>query len=118
VIEVRVQGERSLPLEFEQPLFRVAQEALANIARHSGASTVNITLVYANGDINLTVSDDGRGFDVDSSHNGYGLSSMQERVSALGGTLTVESLPDNGTTVSCIVPVTESRENHKEGSHG
>jgi NarL family two-component system sensor histidine kinase LiaS len=118
VAEVRVQGERSLPLEFEQPLFRVAQEALANIARHSGARTVNITLVYANGDINLTVSDDGRGFDIDSSHNGYGLSSMQERVGALGGTLTIDSLPDNGTTVSCKVPVTGSRENHKEGSHG
>lgn len=107
VPEVRIQGERSLPLEIEQPLFRIAQEALANVARHSGAGTVRIVLDYANGDISLTVSDDGRGFDVDSSHNGYGLSSMQERVDTLGGNLTVESELGQGTSISCIVPLSE-----------
>jgi NarL family two-component system sensor histidine kinase LiaS len=105
--DVRVQGERSLPLEIEQPLFRITQEALANVARHSGAGSVKIALVYANGDVSLTVSDDGHGFDVESSHTGYGLNSMRERVEAIGGELTVESELGQGTSISCTVPLSE-----------
>jgi NarL family two-component system sensor histidine kinase LiaS len=118
VPKVRVRGERPLPLEIEQPLFRIIQEALANVARHSKANSVDIALIYAKDDISLTVSDDGCGFDVDSSHNGYGLSSMQERVDTLGGNLTIESFPGKRTTVSCTVPINESRKYHHEEPHG
>jgi signal transduction histidine kinase len=109
VPEVRVQGERSLPLEIEQSVFRIMQEALANVARHSRASSVEIALVYANNAVTLSVTDDGRGFDVGAKRSGFGLSSMQERAEALGGHLTVQSAPGKGTSVSCTVPIGDAR---------
>ncbi len=109
VLEVRVQGERSLPLDIEQSIFRIVQEALANVARHSEASRVEIALVYSYDEITFTVTDDGRGFDVKGKHSGFGLSSMQDRAEALGGNLTVESVPGKGTSVSCTVPVSDVR---------
>jgi signal transduction histidine kinase len=109
LLEVRVQGERSLPLDIEQGVFRIVQEALANVARHSQASSAEIKLVYSNDEITLSVTDDGRGFDVDGAGRGFGLSSMGERAEALGGTLTVESAPGEGTSVSCSVPLNDAR---------
>jgi NarL family two-component system sensor histidine kinase LiaS len=103
--EVRVQGERSLPLDIEQPLFRIMQESLANVARHSKASKVEIGLAYANGEVTLTVTDDGVGFDINRTHSGFGLISMGQRVEPLGGNLAVESTPGKGTSISCTVPV-------------
>ncbi len=108
VPKVRIQGERSLLLRIEQPLFRIAQESLANVARHSGAKQVEIVLNYAHDKISLTVADNGCGFDVESGQRGYGLNSMQERVAALGGMLVVESMLEQGTTISCTVPVKEN----------
>ena len=61
--EVHVRGERETPLEVEQALFRVAQEALANVARHSRAKSVEVDLVYDADAVTLRVADDGRGFD-------------------------------------------------------
>lgn len=104
-LEMRIQGERVLPLEIEQTIFRIVQEALANVARHSEASSGEIGLVYTGDDITLSVSDDGRGFDVNAGHSGFGLGSMQERVRALGGNLSIESVPGKGTHVSCTVPL-------------
>jgi NarL family two-component system sensor histidine kinase LiaS len=109
LLEVRVRGERSLPLDIEQGVFRIVQEGLANVARHSQASSAEIKLVYADDEITLAVTDDGRGFDVDGGGSGFGLSSMQERAEALGGDLTVESVPGEGTSVSCSVPVDDAR---------
>jgi signal transduction histidine kinase len=97
-------------MDIEQGVFRIVQEALANVARHSQANSVEIALVYANDDITLTVTDDGRGFDVDGKRGGIGLNSMQERAEALGGNLTVESVQGTGTSVSCTVPISHSRE--------
>jgi len=105
---VRLQGARSLPLEIEQAVFRIVQEALANVARHSQAGSVEIALVYANDEITLTVTDDGRGFDVDGKRSGCGRSSMQERAEALGGKLAVGSVPGKSTSVSCTAPVSDS----------
>jgi signal transduction histidine kinase len=116
--EVRVQGARSLPLDLEQPLFRIVQEALANVARHSQASKAEITLAYATDEIILTVTDDGRGFDVDGKRRGFGLSSMRQRVNALGGKLTIESPRGQGTAVSCAVPVGESKRIGQVEPHG
>jgi signal transduction histidine kinase len=101
-----LQGERALPLEVEQALFRVAQEALANVTRHSLARTADVHLAWHNGDVILTVADDGRGFDpAGPGQRGVGLHSMQERVAALGGRFQVESRPGKGTSIIATVPL-------------
>jgi NarL family two-component system sensor histidine kinase LiaS len=90
---VRVQNERALPLETEQALYRVAQEALANAARHSRASAVTVGLDYSDGCVRLAVEDNGVGFDPRARTSGFGLESMRQRLAALGGTLRLESSP-------------------------
>lgn len=90
---VNVQNERALPLETEQALYRVAQEALANAARHSRASAVNVRLAYGTEGVTLAVGDNGVGFDTGAAAAGFGLESMRQRLAALGGTLRVESSP-------------------------
>ena len=108
--DLRVQGERETPLEVEQALFRVAQEALANVARHSGAQHAEVDLVYAASTATLRVSDDGRGFDpAEGTGGGFGLQSMRERLVRLGGHVDVESAPGKGTRVTGVCPLGEER---------
>ena len=88
-------------------LFRTTQEALRNVARHAGARHVRITLGRENGELTLTVADDGRGFDqtaVGLTGRGLGLLSMEERARLLHGKLAVETRPDCGTTVRVAIP--------------
>jgi signal transduction histidine kinase len=104
----RVDGDiRPLPPGAEAQLYRVAQEAMNNVARHARARTVDVAIVYRPASIGLTVTDDGVGFHVDerfeASDDGLGLASMRERVAAEGGTLSVES-DDDGTRVRVEVP--------------
>jgi len=109
--DFRVQGERRIPLETEQALFRVAQEALANAARHSGAKRVEVDLVYTKSTITLSVVDDGRGFDPSRSPGeGFGLQSMRERLVGLGGHINVQSAPGKGTRVESFCPIREKGE--------
>ena len=98
-VEFKTQGERPLPLSTEQALFRVAQEALANVARHSQANQVEMRLDWEKSAVSLTISDNGRGFDSQAQSNGYGLQGMRERLDALGGSLTVSSQPGHGATI-------------------
>lgn len=114
--EVHVRGEREMPLEIEQALFRVAQEALANVARHSGAGRAEVDLVYDADHLTLRVADDGRGFDPkERSQEGFGLRSMSERLEKLGGRVDVESAPGEGTHVVSVCPLAgASREGGKE----
>jgi signal transduction histidine kinase len=89
----------------EIAVFRIAQEALANVARHAGASRVNIDLRAGSGGLSLTVRDDGRGFEPDRpGGNGLGLGGMAERARLVGGELTIASQPGNGTELSLKVP--------------
>lgn len=98
---VTVQGERILAPEVEQALFRVAQEALANAARHSEARRVEVALSYPRDAVLLELVDDGRGFVPPPAPGwGMGLRSMRERLEALGGDLTVESELGQGTCVA------------------
>jgi NarL family two-component system sensor histidine kinase LiaS len=97
--ELRVRGEQSLPLLLEQTLFRVTQEALANIARHSDATTVEVYLAWEGDQVTLILSDNGRGFNPVATGKGLGLRSMRERVEAIGGNLSVTSQPEGGTQV-------------------
>jgi two-component system sensor histidine kinase UhpB len=81
-------------------VYRVAQEALNNAARHSGAKRVEVLLRRdADGGVVLDVVDDGRGFAFDESESGLGIGGMRERALLVGGELTIESRPDAGTTV-------------------
>jgi NarL family two-component system sensor histidine kinase LiaS len=107
--EVRVRGERETPLEVEQAIFRVAQEALANVAKHSAAKRAEVDLAYGSDDLTLRVTDDGRGFDPRVRNGGFGLRSMGERMAKLGGYVDVESAPGEGTRVICVCPLTEAR---------
>jgi signal transduction histidine kinase len=99
---------RPIPAETELVLLRTAQEALANAARHAGASTVRLTLSYIGGQVTLDVRDDGAGFQPGapgSGPGGFGLIAMRERVEGRRGTLAIESEPGAGTTISASLPL-------------
>jgi signal transduction histidine kinase len=100
---------RALLPDLEVTLFRVAQEALANVGKHASATTVWLTLTYMEDVVVLDVRDDGVGFDpsirpTPAAGTGYGLSTMEQRVRRMSGTFTVESAPGEGTAVSASVP--------------
>ena len=95
--------------EIEVTLLRVAQEALANVAKHASASRVGITLSYMEDVVSLDIRDDGVGFQPDqrsapSGTGGFGLTGMQQRVGRLAGSLAIESEPGHGTAISASVP--------------
>lgn len=99
-VDIRVSGERPLPLSTEQTLFRVAQEALANIARHSRATTIELYLGWELDGLRLVISDNGYGFNVSQVNGkGVGLQSMRERIEMLGGQFVVKSQIGIGTQV-------------------
>lgn len=85
-------------------LLRVAQESLANVARHATASRVVVTLTAMDDGTRLDVRDDGRGFDARANTSGHGIEGMRRRVVAIGGSLAVETAPGEGCTVSAAVP--------------
>ncbi|MEV0309951.1 sensor histidine kinase [Nonomuraea fuscirosea] len=100
---------RSMPPEAEVALLRAAQEALANVAKHAGATRVGLTLSYLEDEVALDVRDDGSGFDParlggDAARAGFGLEAMRQRIEGLSGTLAVESEPGAGTGISARVP--------------
>lgn len=105
---LRLQNEQGLPLAVEQPLFRVAQEALANIARHSQATSVDVHLQWETSQFVMTLQDDGVGFDTKTVETGIGLKSMQERLELINGRFSLSSTLDQGTTVQAIIPLQES----------
>jgi two-component system, NarL family, sensor histidine kinase UhpB len=80
-------------------VYRVAQEALSNAARHSGAGRIGVELRRLQDGVELDVNDDGRGFAFDDSEGGLGIAGMRERALLLGGELTIESRPGQGTNV-------------------
>ena len=103
-VDMRLEGERGLPLSVEQALFRVAQEALSNIARHSAASRVALYLAWERDEVAMTIADDGSGFDLASAEaQGVGLRSMRERTEALGGQLTVDTAAGHGTRLRVVI---------------
>lgn len=98
--------ERRLKPEIETTLFRIGQEAIANIARHAEASSVAIALEFGQGGVCLQVEDNGRGFAFDESLNGsFGLLGMKERAALLDGALTIDSQPGGGTRLAVTIPV-------------
>ncbi len=110
--ELKVLGDkRRLSPETELNLFRITQEALRNVEKHSGASRVVITVAFGADEVRITVEDNGRGFkqpdrtDELAATGKLGLIGMYERARLLGGTLTVHSKLGEGTTIVVDVPV-------------
>lgn len=94
-------GQGVLPPEPQVAIYRICQEALNNIAKHAGASSVEIALEHTGTAIELNIRDDGKGFDTGRSASGhYGLAMMQERAAAVGADLSVKSQPGEGTELT------------------
>ncbi|MDO8672935.1 MAG: sensor histidine kinase, partial [Dehalococcoidia bacterium] len=111
-VEVRGSGFGDrLPTQLELGLYRVVQEALTNVAKHSGASSAVVTMERMSGAMRVLIEDCGCGFDVNqitnSRERGLGLFGMRERISLLGGTLNIVSQPEHGTRITLEVPITE-----------
>ena len=86
-------------------MFRIYQELVTNILRHSRAGSVSIELYEGEGTLVLAVEDDGVGFDPDAKSEGVGITGMHERASLVGGTITFDSEPGMGTHVVLEIPV-------------
>ena len=104
-VVTHVQGKRDLPLNVEQTMFRIIQEALNNIGKHSQASKVDVRLSAENENFQVTIRDNGIGFNTDGTDRGIGLNSMRERVEELGGDLTIKSEKGVGTLVRATCPI-------------
>jgi ligand-binding sensor domain-containing protein/signal transduction histidine kinase len=103
-VQLVIRNERRLPLAVEQAIYRVSQEALANVERHSHARRVDVSLVYHADSAQLSLADDGCGFDSGVKAQGMGLRSIRERVSSIHGTVQVQSAPGRGTRILVQVP--------------
>jgi PAS domain S-box-containing protein len=103
-VHLRHQGlNRRFPPEVEIAAFRVVQEALTNVARHSGENFATVQ-VYGDGSLTLVIRDAGRGFDPAQADTSTGLAGMRERVELLGGKLEVEAIPGDGTAIIAELP--------------
>jgi len=99
--------DSALPFEIGLSLFRVLQEALHNVMKHSGVKRIEVQLREDSGGIHLIIRDSGKGFDVEAAlqGKGLGLTSMRERVRLVNGTISIESKPMGGTTIHVRVPL-------------
>jgi signal transduction histidine kinase len=106
-----VDGERQLAPNIERELFRIAQEAMNNVAKHSQATSAAVKLAFSPELVRVSVEDNGVGFDPSrpkSGETGLGLTHMREGTEGLGGRLTVGSAPGKGTKIMVEVPLEES----------
>lgn len=105
-VDLSLHLTRPLPQELETVVYRVVQEALTNVARHSGSPRASVGVVEVLGEVRVFVEDEGRGFDPQAVDPGrQGLLGMRERVELLGGRLSVESAPGQGTRVQVRLPI-------------
>jgi signal transduction histidine kinase len=115
VVEAPAEPPR-LPPQVETALFRVVQEAITNVARHSGARNARLVLSFSPGHVSVLAEDDGVGFDVlaldlsPDSQRGLGLIGMRERVELLGGRVSLDTAPGCGTRLQIEVPLDERRQ--------
>jgi signal transduction histidine kinase len=98
--------EKEVPASLKLVIFRILQEALNNVAKHSKASLVRMSLTKAGKEIDLTILDNGEGFDVKGTpRHGLGLVSMRERAELSGGSFSIESSRGKGTTIRASWPI-------------
>jgi ligand-binding sensor domain-containing protein/signal transduction histidine kinase len=105
IANLTILNERSLPLEVEQAVYRFVQEALANVSRHSKAKRVDLSLVYNVDSLQVSIADNGSGFDVDKKAKGMGFRSMRERIGSIRGTVQIQSAPEQGTRLIAQIPI-------------
>ncbi|HEY4485782.1 MAG TPA: histidine kinase [Nitrospiria bacterium] len=115
--DFRVRGdERHIPPRVKIFVFRIIQEALSNVQKHAKASRIGVELRIGKGDLRATLSDNGRGFDLEaiSSHPekwaSFGLKGIMERARLLGGTAVIDTQPGQGTKIVLRVPLTDEKE--------
>ena len=101
---------RRLPPELETAIYRVVQESLVNVGKHARAERVSVTFREADGRLEVTVRDDGTGFDPEAATGGFGIVGMRERLGLADGELRVESEPGAGTTVTATIHVPAAHE--------
>ena len=109
VVHVEIVGEeRTVVSPVKIAIFRIAQEALTNVVKHAQAKTAQVTLTYGDKSVQVRVTDDGKGFDLDAAGSAkrvsWGLKGMEERTSLLGGRFGVQSRQGQGTTVEVSIP--------------
>jgi signal transduction histidine kinase len=105
-VELRIEGDPlSLPAGVDLTAYRLVQEGLTNTLKHARAERAQVLVRYSAGDIEVTVSDDGRGAGSDDD-GGHGLVGMRERVAVYGGALEAGPLPDGGYRLRARLPVT------------
>jgi signal transduction histidine kinase len=105
-VSVEVEYEERLPLDVEESLYRIAQEALHNVVKHANAQNARITLGRAGRELRLVVEDDGIGFDPSAAPRGHlGLVGMRQRAERIGGELDISRRPGGGSKVKVRVPV-------------
>ncbi|MBL8049665.1 MAG: SMP-30/gluconolactonase/LRE family protein [Anaerolineales bacterium] len=108
VVNLKIQHGRELPLDTEQAVYRVIQEALANISRHSKAKRADVSLIYNPDILQVMIADDGCGFDMHQRAKGMGFRSMRERINSIRGTLQVQSAPQQGTRLIIQIPLKDN----------
>ena len=115
-------GAERLPEPIETAIYRIVQEALTNVARHSSASHVSVLIERRDGQVVSIVEDDGVGFDPPTLNaanvRGLGLAGIHERVALLGGTLEIESIIGSGTTIFVRLPVSTADASPVDGAAG
>lgn len=106
-VQFQVTGSQPLiPTDTKQALYRIAQEALSNVRKHSRATAVQVTLVYNERSITLCVQDNGIGFNSQAQfEHSFGITCMRERARMFGGMVNVHSEKGKGTTIEAVIPV-------------
>ena len=107
-VRVDADGIGRYPQDIEAALYFCTLEALQNVQKYAAASAVEVRLREDSGQVHVDVIDDGRGFALSAATRGAGLTNMEDRLDALGGSLDVESAPGAGTTLHAIVPISPS----------
>jgi signal transduction histidine kinase len=103
-IALALEDSERLPPEVESTLYRVVQEALTNVGKHAAATRLEIELLMKDDTVSLEVRDDGRGFDPAAPGGGFGLVGIRERVTLVGGEVTILSTPGDGTIIRAAIP--------------
>jgi two-component system sensor histidine kinase UhpB len=113
----RVEGiARAMSDNVDITVYRVAQEALTNVARHAAASQVLVTLSFpVDAEVGLTIQDNGRGMNTAEATDGLGLLGATERAAAVGGRLQLLSVPGHGTTLALLIPLPPSSQSLEVG---
>ena len=109
-------GEARLAPDLEATVYRLVQEALNNVIKHAGATEVRISMTEHDGELALTVTDDGQGFEIEQAPQRFGLIGMRERVLLAGGDLEIDSAPGAGTRLRAVLPLSYVDSNGGDGS--